>query len=734
MTLIASAADREERYRRYLRFTGLVRGGSVTPCWLDGGRTFWYAEGDGDERVIYHVDPLAGSRAYLFDGPRLQAALADRLGHDPPSNSVLFGAFTMSPDGRNATFRLDGRELMLELESYTIGEPAFLPSEAERARSRPATVRKGLFAGAPDVRESPSPNGRYMVGETEHNLTLRWTADGRSQPLTQDGTREQPWDVECVRWAPDSSRFVATHLDNRGVAQLPLVHWLKQVEEVEWIYYTKTDSAMPQSQLVVFEVPSGVQTMLSTGDERDMRLVPLHWSADDRKLDIMRLGRGIRPVTMLRADVRSGETQELLTEELAGLTPHTTLGPPVWMYTGLSDGRFIWLSARSGWSHLYLYDCDGHLVCPLTSGEFPVLQVIAVDEANDWVYFTANAEERIYDTNLYRVNLDGEGFQRLTWGEGQHALSFSPAKTSFIDTYSTPTVPPRVELRLADGTLVETLSEADISELEAIGWHPPEEFTALAADGKTVMHGLINLPADFNPEKRYPVINYVYGGPHRIITPHTFAVLDVSGNTHRGAIQRALAQLGFIVVVADGRGTWGRSQAFADALFGRFPNVVIPDQVAALKQLAATRPYMDMSRVGVFGISWGGYNTIRAMLTAPDIYHVGVATNPVADLCDHNASPAEHIMGRLSENREGYEAGSNLALAGRLEGKLLLVHATSDVNATFSATIKMVDALTRAGKPYDLMILPEQDHLPEGTSLGYWIEGIRRYFVEHLKP
>jgi dipeptidyl aminopeptidase/acylaminoacyl peptidase len=248
------------------------------------------------------------------------------------------------------------------------------------------------------------------------------------------------------------------------------------------------------------------------------------------------------------------------------------------------------------------------------------------------------------------------------------------------------------------------------------------------------MHGLINFPADFDPAKRYPVINYLYGGPHRIITPHDFVVLDVSGNTHWGAIQRALAQLGFIVVVADGRGTWGRSQAFADALFGHFHEIVIPDQVAALKQLAAERPYMDMSRVGVMGISWGGYNTIRAMLTAPEVYHVGVSTNPVADLYDHNAYPVEHIMGRLDENREGYEAASNLSMAGNLQGKLLLVHATSDVNATFSTTMKMVDALTRAGKAYDLMILPEEDHLPKGTSLGYWIEGIRRYFVEHLEP
>jgi dipeptidyl aminopeptidase/acylaminoacyl peptidase len=286
-----------------------------------------------------------------------------------------------------------------------------------------------------------------------------------------------------------------------------------------------------------------------------------------------------------------------------------------------------------------------------------------------------------------------------------------------------------VELRSAEGALIQVLSRADIGELIELGWRPPEEFIAPAADGTTELYGILYLPNDFDPTRKYPVVEYIYGGPQVINVPHTFAPKE----GYR-ALPQALAQLGFAVMIVDGRGTRGRSQAFHAYSYGSLGQTVIPDHVAALRHLGAERPYLDLTRVGIFGISWGGYNTLRAMLLAPDVYHVGVATNPVVDMDDHFGEWAEGVMGLRQENREGYEEASNPAVAGNLQGKLLLIHGTSDTNATFSATMKMVDALTDAGKPYDLIILPEQNHHPAGTREGYWIEAVKRYFVEHLQP
>jgi dipeptidyl aminopeptidase/acylaminoacyl peptidase len=353
------------------------------------------------------------------------------------------------------------------------------------------------------------------------------------------------------------------------------------------------------------------------------------------------------------------------------------------------------------------------------------------------VYFYARAEERLYDTNLYRVPLDGGAMQRLTEGVGQHAVQMSPSLQVFVDTYSSPRTPPRVVLRRADGSQLEMLSEADISALQATGWRPPEEFVVPAADGVTPLYGTMFLPNDFDPSRKYPVVEYIYGGPQVVVAPHTFAAGQAGGQTGSllgGTFQRALAQLGFIVLTLDARGTVGRSQAFHEFSYGHFGTTVIPDHAAALRHLAAELPYMDMSRVAIMGLSWGGYNVIRALLTAPDVYHLGIASNPGIDMEDHFGEWAEGVMGTIEENPEGYREASNILAAGNLQGRLLLIQSTADTNVTLSATMKMINALIDAGKPYDLVLLPEQTHHPLGTRQAYWVDVMKRYLVEHLRP
>ena len=285
--------------------------------------------------------------------------------------------------------------------------------------------------------------------------------------------------------------------------------------------------------------------------------------------------------------------------------------------------------------------------------------------------------------------------------------------------------PLAAELRRADGKLLQTLSKANIDALSELKWRPPDEFVVKAADGKTDLYGVLYQPYDFDANKKYPVIDFIYAGPQAAVVPQTFM-----GNF--GAPQ-VMAQLGFVTFIVDGRGTPGRGKEFQDVVYGNLGRYEIPDHVAALKQLAEKRPYMDLNRVGIRGYSWGGHFALRAMLQAPEVYHVGVAGAPDTDLYNHIPNDVEPWLGQPQKNKEAYDYGTNYWLAGNLKGKLLLVHGTSDVNVPFSVTMRMVDALIRAGKFFDLVVVPEGSHSSTAGPTYAW-EAARRYFHEHLKP
>jgi dipeptidyl aminopeptidase/acylaminoacyl peptidase len=362
----------------------------------------------------------------------------------------------------------------------------------------------------------------------------------------------------------------------------------------------------------------------------------------------------------------------------------------------------------------------------LTSGTNPVDAIAAVDGDDGWVYYLALGDDiSPYSKHLYRVSLDGGEPVRLTQtGGGDRLVHISPSKEFFLDVFSSVDTPPQTDLRRSDGTMIRTVSTADISELvEYLQWSPPEQFTVKAADGETDIYGIIVKPFDFEPAKKYPVVEHIYNGPHSTFFPLSLPAVATNAET-------AMANLGVVLVLLDGRGTPGRGKEFQDASYGRM-GMEIEDHVAALSQLAAERPYMDLDRVGIYGISYGGYLTLHAMLTRPDVYKVGVATAPLVDL-GHAMAYTEHYMGLPQSNPEGYEAGANTALAGNLDGRLLIVHATKDVSAPFSGTMKMVDALIKAGKRFDLMILPEQGHVPFGEPGKYWMNLKHRYLEEHL--
>lgn len=718
-------SEREAMYNRYLEFASYVNGGSIAPHWMADGSSFWYAEGTPSNTVIWKVDAKANIKTALFDTGRLRKALTPLLGHEPAGSGVPFSEFEFLGAETAARFRLSQRDFVLDLTGYDISADS--AAAKERERDRPRIVGRG-FDG--DIVEVLSPDRRWFAGVKDYNLWLRPADGGTSLQLTEDGVAEYAWDVEEAVWSADSKRIVATKIDGRGVAKIPIVDWLGVTEKVEWVQPHRPTSGGPlrRTELHVFDISSRQRARIGTGPE-DQYIYTAGWRRDGSELMALQMSRNFKRLRLLAADPATGSIRVVLTE-----THKTFLWGNVFNYRGwreqgglftmLDDGqRFIWMSERDGWSHLYLYDLQGRQLRQLTRGSWPVQRLVAVDEKRGWVYFTAQGDpKRPYDTQVYRAGLEREALEPLASVPGRHDPVFSPSREYFLDTHSSFDRPPAVDLRRADGTLLQTLARADIEGLKTLRWAPPEEFTAKAADGSTDLYGVIHKPFDFDPERKYPVLEFIYAGPQTTHVPRTF-----DGSAF------ALTQLGFIVVMLDARGTPERGKKFQDVVYGNLGRHEIPDHVAALKQIAKRRPYMDMKRVGVAGRSYGGYFTTRAMLLAPDLYRVGVAIASGVEVYGHS-SRVEPYLGLPSENPDAYEYASNLRLAGNLEGKLMLIHGTADINAPFSQTMKMAEALIRAKKPFDLLVLPGEGHFFAGEADGYLMEAMRRYLEEHLKP
>jgi dipeptidyl aminopeptidase/acylaminoacyl peptidase len=730
-----SAADREQVFRRYLGIAGLVKGGSVTAHWLADGNRFWYAADSADGPVIYLVDPEKNSKQPLLDADRLRKAFKEIAGVTLPGKGLPFRTVEFVDGDERLRLEYARKSWLLTLRNYQLAEDA-----PEREIEKPRLIRSGTIVGEAATMEVPAPDGRWFATERDHNLGLRTPGKSSVTMLTADGQVDQAWSVGKQMWSPDGKKLAAFKTDMRQVPRYPIVHWLQPGLEVTKIPMTRPGGAVPQQELFVIDVASHKATRVDTGSGKDQHLGVVRWLPDGSALLFARVDRAFKKLELCAADPATGNTRVIVTETQKTFVQVPLLGD--YSLPLLANGKgLLWLSERSGWNHIDRYDMDGQLVGQLTRGEFPVVRIVEVDEPGGWVYFTAHGDkDRPYDTHFYRVSLTGEGMTKLTEAEGQHdtpaylgalgvgssaGVQLSPSKRFFLDTHSSIDRPPATELRRADGKLLQVLGKANIDELKKLNWKPPESFIVKAADGKTDIYGVLYKPSDFDPAKKYPVLDNIYNGPQTTWVPRTF-----NGTT--GMLPQALAQLGYIVMVVDGRGTPERSKAFQDVAYGDFGGHEVPDHVAALRQLTADRPYMDQARVGIFGGSFGGYMTVRAMLTAPDVYKVGVATAPIYELNDVPAF-MELYMDTPAANPKGYEAASCLRLASKLKGKLLIIHGTSDVNAPFAATIKMLSAFVAAGKYVDLIVLPEETHALRGNPL-YWIDATRRYFSEHLRP
>ena len=404
------------------------------------------------------------------------------------------------------------------------------------------------------------------------------------------------------------------------------------------------------------------------------------------------------------------------------------MGTANWRFLPASN-EVIWLSERDNWAQLYLYDLrTGQLKNRITTGDGNVTQVVRVDEKARLIYFIGVGREKgrdPYFRHLYRVGFDGKNLALLTPADADHDVTLSPSGAYVVDNFSRPDQPSESALRAADGREALALEKADISKLLAAGWKPPIPFTVKARDGVTDLYGLMFRPTNFDPAKKYPVINNIYPGPQ------TGSVGSRSFSPSRGDTQ-GLAELGFVIVQIDGMCTPWRSKSFHASCYGNMEDNTLPDQVAGMKQLAQRFPWIDLDRAGIYGGSGGGFATAAAMFRYPDFFKVGVSASGNHDNRGYEDDWAEKWQGLMKKNADGtsnYDGQANQSLAKNLKGRLLLAHGTMDNNVPPYNTLLVVDELIKANKDFDLVLFPNRGH---GLGESYMIRRRWDYFVRYL--
>ena len=708
----------------------LIQTPRVVPAWVRNTDTFSYrrATSDGSEFVL--VDAKAGARRPAFDHERMARALSEFLKEEVKATALPFYAIEVGDGVLRVAVKLQRLEISLDTYAIKVVGPSF--------------------------GETTSPDGKWAVGFTDLNLYIRDTATNEQRQLTSDAadafTYARSPDASAVRvmqenlgftmpptilWSQDSRRFVTFRLDQRKCQLMHLVRSAPpdggRPRPMTYRYSLVGDENLGTAEYFVFEAATGQATQAKCKPVlmpyvSSILLGMVWWNDEGTKVYWLAGDRGDRTVGLYELNVETGDVAMLLEETsktnvLVG-PHHSDRNVRV-----LASGEILWWSERSGWGHLYLYGKNG-TVTPLTRGDWLVRKIVAVDEKNRRVVFTAAGRERgadVYLQELYSVSLDGGEITTITSDRLDHETFPSKSGRYFVDVISRVDYPALSVLRDATGAVVMELERADASALFDAGFKPPERVVVKSADGVTDIYCAIYKPFDFDPGKKYPVLDEIYPGPQISCAPLRF---PLSGGVMTGERSgMVFAALGFVVVVVDGRGSALRHKAFQDHARLVGDGQYVDDHVAAIKQLGKTRPWMDLDRVGIFGHSGGGYASTRSLLQAPDFYKVAVSSAGDHDDRTYHSWWGEKFYGRVGEF--DFDAHANVALVENLQGKLFLAHGEMDDNVTPHLTMRLVDALIKANKDFDLLIVPNADHFM-AVNAAYWVRRRWDYFVQHL--
>ncbi|MFC1729937.1 DPP IV N-terminal domain-containing protein [candidate division KSB1 bacterium] len=720
--VVAYAQGRLEDYERADRLrsqiSGLVYNGEVRANWINESSRFWYRNTirGGSEFVL--IDAERNRRGPAFDHRRLAQSLSAASDTTYTPDNLPFDSITFVDDENTIEFIEETTSIRwsCDLETYVCTNLG----RAERPQRRP---RQG---GAPSQTENEpvvSPDGEWEAYIYNFNVYIRSTETREEFQLSWNGSEGRYFSDSFI-WSPDSKKLVTNRV-KPGYERL--VHYVESSPEDQLQpkhstrVYTKPGDELTIRKPHLFLIESKKHLELDeTLFQNPYRIRDVEWRQDSRAFTFEYNQRGHQAYRVIEVDANTGSIRALIDEVSSTFVDYNH---KLFRYD-IDDGKeIVWASERDGWNHLYLYDgMSGMVKNQITKGEWVMRGVEYVDEELRQIWFRGSGHEQGQDPyfiHYYRINFDGSGLIKLTEGNGNHSAQFSPDSSYFVDNYSRVDAPPvSVLRRAADGRIVMELEKADIRDLLDTGWRMPEPFVAQGRDGTTDIWGIICRPMNFDESKKYPVIEYIYAGPHSSHVPKTF-------RAYRS--MQALAELGFIVVQIDGMGTSNRSKAFHDVCWKNLGDAGFPDRILWHKAAAAEYPSMDISRVGIYGTSAGGQNSMGGVLFHPDFYKVAVSS------CGCHDNRMDKIW--WNELWMGYPIGphysesSNRDNAYRLQGKLLLILGEMDTNVDPSSTLQVVDALIKADKDFDFLFVPGMGHSGGGE---YGERKRRDFFVRHL--
>ncbi|HEY5085890.1 MAG TPA: DPP IV N-terminal domain-containing protein [Gemmatimonadaceae bacterium] len=675
--IVASPARAQDRlqsmleYPRYHKLSGEISGSvtsaAIKPVWVDTGKAFDY-EFDG-KRYHYDVARRAATLTGAVDTQAELAALRARFAAGPGRGRQFESA--ISPDGKlKAVYR--GRNLWLS--DVSGNNEIALTTDG----SVPNRIKNGTAS--------------WVYGEELGQRTAMW-------------------------WSPDGSKIAYYRFDESKVPDYYIaVNQTRVHDTLDVEAFPQPGVPNPVVDLFVYDVARKTTTRVDVRDGQpfDNSVVGEYvyhvaWTHDGRELTFNRTNRKQNILEFAACDPSSGKCRAIVRDEW----------PASWVennpeMTYLSDGRrFIWESERNGFRNYYLYDLSGKLLVTLTNNQFDAGNIARVDEKGGVLYYTAHDGDNSMKMQLHRVGLNGRSDRRLTNPAFSHTISFSPDGKHFVDVAQTHDEPPVARLMDADGKPLAEIAKSDVTKFDELGLKHVELFSYKAGDGTTVLNGMLHFPSNFDPHKRYPLLVSVYGGP------------NTNGASENFTLPNRLTELGFLVATLDSRSADGRGKHFLDAIYEKLGIVEIDDQAAGVRALDA-RPYVDKSRVGIFGTSYGGYASLMALLRYPDLFAAACSMSPPTDWRNYDTIYTERYMWIPQENEAGYDAGSAMTYASNLRGRLMLYYGTADNNVHNSNSMQMVAALQKAGKSFDVQVGPDQGH----SALN--ADRMMEFFIQNL--
>jgi len=685
--------------------------------WTPDGKQLSYFEtkeaGKEAKTELWAMDAASGERRLLVAADKLESILpadsskptqATGLGRRAPAQ------YQWAPDGTAILFQGPTALAWLDLKSQ---------------------VARTLVSGKAALADPKiSPDGKFVSFVRNHNLWLVNLADGKERAITQGGTEEirkgeldwvYPEELEIKTaywWSPDSSAIAYLEMDERRVSQYPLVDFSSPRGEAELERYPVAGGANPVVRVLVVFVQGGEPRAMDIGAETDIYIPRVNWLNDSKHIAIQHLNREQNTLDLLIADAATDKTRTALSEQ-----------DPNWVNVSddlyfFKDGkRFLWSSERTGYRHLYLYNLDGKLLAQLTKGEWEVTSLNAVEESKGVVYFTAT-EKSPLERHLYRVGVDGSGFTRITKEEGTHDGVLAPNAATFYDTHSNTAAPPRQDLYRTDGSRIAVINENQVAELADYHLSPVEFLTVKSRDG-VLLNASIIKPPNFDAQKKYPVLVSTYGGPHAQVVRNAWGGSSFLWH-------ELMAQKGYIIFLLDNRGSAGRGHVFETPLHLRLGAQELSDQRDGVQYLKSL-PYVDASRIGIWGWSYGGHMTLHAMFEAGDDFKAGFAGGPVTDWRYYDSIYTERYLGLPQKNEKGYRDSSPVKYAAQLKGKLLIAHGTGDDNVHFANTLTVINEFIEAGTYVEVLAFPGRGHgVSDPPARRVLMQRVTQFFLDNL--